>query len=323
MKNAAFLFIKPHANTEATRSLVRQRLLEAGCDIVSENEITSKTIDRKKLIDKHYYAIGTRGECCTPFLLVLIAHFCASASKATLQSARDIPVPPKKFEEAFGEAWSTVLQENRACNAMEATDRLGCSVSELDEAWKAAKVVKFGGGFYCGRVTWNDMSLYVFNAFFLQMRSKFVEKNKSIHYFEIQWDPTAMSWKQFRSTFLGPTDPSEATKGSLRRAILDDYKTLGLESEPDKGDNGVHGSASPFEGFAERLNWLNRSIKDDDFGTALLSAGLAKKRIKEWSLDARIKLEDGSEGSVFDAIEDLDAEECIAKLVALNKLNGD
>jgi len=34
-----------------------------------------------------------------------------------------------------------------------------------------AKVVKFGGGFYCGLVSVKDQTpLYVFNAFFMVMR---------------------------------------------------------------------------------------------------------------------------------------------------------
>jgi len=41
-------------------------------------------------------------------------------------------------------------------------------------------------------------------------------------------------------------------QGSIRKAILDNYKKLGLTSVPNKGDNGVHASASPFEGLAEK-----------------------------------------------------------------------
>lgn len=232
-----------------------------------------------------------------------------------------MPVPPEKFEEAFGESWTKVLQENRAYNAMEATKHLGCSVSDLEEAWKTAKVTKLGGGFYCGLVNWKGKEIYVFNAFFLKMRSKFVEKGASIYYFEVEWSSSTMEWKDFRNKFLGPTDPAAAPEGSLRRTILDKYKALGLASVPNKGDNGVHASASPFEGLSERLNWLNRPIEKDSFGQALISAGLSKKTVQEWSRDPRIKLLDGSEGSIFDAIEDLDAEACIEKLVRLNQVN--
>lgn len=59
MKNSAFVFVKPHANTPAVQSLVRQKLVAAGCVILSEVDIDGKTIDENKLIDQHYYAIGT------------------------------------------------------------------------------------------------------------------------------------------------------------------------------------------------------------------------------------------------------------------------
>ena len=36
---------------------------------------------------------------------------------------------------------------------------------------------------------------------------------------------------------------------------------------------GMHASASPFEGLAERANWLEAEIKDDAFGKQLLAAG--------------------------------------------------
>jgi len=190
-----------------------------------------------------------------------------TASKATLLSAKDIPVPKQKFQESFGESWDTVLKENRACNALEACKRFNCDASELDAAWgKAKKVVKFGGGFYCGLVSMNNKELYVFNAFFMSMRSKFVGTGTSIHCYEVEWSPRKLSWDDFRNKVLGPTDPAEAPVGSLRRTILDDYKSLGLADKPNKGDNGVHASASPFEGLAEKANWLGRSIDSDPFG---------------------------------------------------------
>lgn len=101
------------------------------------------------------------------------------------------------------------------------------------------------------------------------------------------------------------------------------YKDLGLESVPNKGDNGVHASASPFEGLAEKCNWLGASVDTDPFGKALLSSGLSKKTIAEWSVDPRVKLHGGEKGSVFDALEDMDVDACLAKLVELNKLNAD
>ena len=101
------------------------------------------------------------------------------------------------------------------------------------------------------------------------------------------------------------------------------YKELGLTSVPNKGDNGVHASASPFEGLAEKCNWLGASVDTDSFGKALISSGVSRKTIADWSVDPRVNLPDGEKGSVFDALEDMDVDACLSKLVELNKLNGD
>jgi hypothetical protein len=58
LKNSAFVFVKPHANTPMVQKLVREKLVAAGCTILSEIDIDGKTIDEQKLIDQHYYAIG-------------------------------------------------------------------------------------------------------------------------------------------------------------------------------------------------------------------------------------------------------------------------
>lgn len=198
--NSAFVFVKPHANTEATQQMVREKLIAAGITILSESEVDGATIDEKKLIDQHYYAI---------------------ASKATILPAKDIPVPADKFQESFGESWETVLSEDRAANAMDACKIFGCTPAELNDAWQKIEAVKFGGGFYCGLVSLNGKKLYVFNAFFMSMRAKFVGEGTSIHTFEVQWDPATLSWSDFRNKLLGPTDPADGPEGSIRKAILD------------------------------------------------------------------------------------------------------
>lgn len=53
--------------------------------VASEGDIDGPTIDLKKYIDQHYYAI---------------------ASKATLLPPSELPVPADKFKEKYGEEWS-------------------------------------------------------------------------------------------------------------------------------------------------------------------------------------------------------------------------
>lgn len=114
-----------------------------------------------------------------------------------------------------------------------------------------------------------------------------------------------------------------ATIGSIRRTILDDYKKLGLKSKPNTGDNGVHASASPFEALAERCNWLGASVEEDQFGKGLLSAGVSKDTIKQWSGDAQVAVDgetaEGKTMSVFDSLEDLDADTSLAKVGKISK----
>merc|ERR1719436_1868268 len=148
----------------------------------------------------------------------------------------------------------------------------------------------------------------------MTLRSKFTAPGASIYYYSVAWDPNDLTWSSFRGSVLGPTDPAKAPDGSIRKAILDAWQELGLESVPDGSDNGVHAPASPFEGMAERLNWLGTPMGSDAFGAKCLGLGMSEARIREWAKDARVTLEDGSQGSIFDALEDMDAKDCQAKL---------
>merc|ERR1719204_808959 len=120
----------------------------------------------------------------------------------------------------------------------------------------------------------------------MNMRSKFTSKDASISYFVVNWDSTKLSWSDFRGKVLGPTDPSNAPDGSIRKTILDEWESLGLDAAPNQGDNGVHASASPFEGLAEKMNWVWKGdeLKSDEFGKALIDKGISVETIKNWSV---------------------------------------
>ena len=118
----------------------------------------------------------------------------------------------------------------------------------------------------------------------------------------------------FRGKVLGPTDPKDAPNGSLRGEILKEWKSLGLSAAPNVGENGVHASASPFEGLAERMNWLKVASTADSFGKRLISAGVTESTIEKWSIDPQVKGK-----SLFDQLEDSDSDACIKKCVELSK----
>merc|ERR1719215_1467810 len=165
----------------------------------------------------------------------------------------------------------------------------------MNNAWgkakDAKKLVKMGGGFYCGLVEVEGKEpVYIFNGFFMSMRSKFTKPGTEIYYYSVEWDAAKLSWEDYRGKVLGPTDPVEAPKESLRGQILAKWQDLGLTAEPNVGDNGMHASASPFEGFAERNNWLGAPAQDDTFGKVMLASGLRQSTLKAWSVDPQVNI---------------------------------
>eukprot|EP00929_Paragymnodinium_shiwhaense_P012574 TRINITY_DN1198_c0_g2_i1.p2 TRINITY_DN1198_c0_g2~~TRINITY_DN1198_c0_g2_i1.p2 ORF type:complete len:575 (-),score=237.73 TRINITY_DN1198_c0_g2_i1:268-1992(-) len=303
LANSAFVFIKPDAVTDKVKDLVKATLKEKGLKIVKQGTLKSEVIDKKKLIDNHYYAI---------------------ASKATILKPKELNVPADKFKGKFGLEWQAALDSGKVYNAMDGCEFFGIDATEMDKQWaackKADKLIKFGGGFYCGDISIGDKQAYVFNGFFMSMRAGYVVPGKSIFYYTVQWDPKKLSWAEFREKVCGVTDPAEADAGSIRGQIYAKWEELDLKEKPNVGQNSLHASASPFEGLSEKMNWLNFKCEADDFGAALLEAGLPLKVIKDWCKDPQVEV-GGKKGSCYDALEDMDAGDCLAKCKDLWMLN--
>jgi cytidylate kinase len=297
--NQAFLFIKPHACIESVGknvvALVEKGLAAAQIKITAKGTLDAQTIDEKMLIDTHYGAI---------------------ASKAVVLQPNELVVSDKaqaNFKKNFGISWSEALNKGMVFNAMGACAKLGLDAKGIEAQWKTLTDktrLKFGGGFYCGKL--ND-SCFVINAFYMSMRAMYTTPPAKINYYLVEWDPKVLSWEDFRGKIIGPTNPSVAPVSSLRGSIFADWKALGLKEEPNTGLNGVHASAGPFEGLAERLNWCGSSVENDAFGSALLRAGVSLSNIMAFTKDPQVNYNDGSTG-VFDLLEDVNAAECIEKL---------
>lgn len=303
LKNSAFVFIKPHAVNDKVKELVEKELKANNVTILKSGSISAKEIDEGSLIDQHYYAI---------------------ASKAVLLEPKNLPVPADKFKGKFGVEWSKALENGQVFNAKAYGEKEKLNAVDLEKLWreKKANSVKFGGGFYCSNLGTKDKPAYVFNGFFMSLRDKFVAKGKSIAYYTVEFDASKLSWEDFRGKLLGPTNPADAPKESIRGLIYASWKDLGLKAQPDTGDNGVHASASPFEGMAERLNWLKADFSKDTFAQALVKNGVTEKTIKAWCVDPQVIINDKKEkGSLFDALEDMNADKCLAKATELGKLN--
>lgn len=311
---SAFLFIKPHAAaSDKVESLVKEMLAAAGVAVAQSGILEAKEIDERKLIDVHYGAI---------------------ANRAVLQEPHELNVPQAaqdKFEAAFGLAWDQALRDGLVCNAHGAAKRLGgdgpaVGPAALEAAWRAipkAELVKFGGGFYCGKLmTPNDAggaAFYAINCFYLNMRADFTTPPAQIKWFAVDF-PASLPWADFRAKVLGATDPTAAAAGSIRRAILDQWEALGLAKQPFTGENGVHASASPLEGLFERMNWLGADPAADPYGASLVAAGIPATTLSAWSKDPAVAF-DGGAFSVFDLHEDLTLGDCTAKALQVYAAN--
>jgi creatine kinase len=330
-KNRAFLFLKPHANTQEVLSIVKEHLELCGVDLLSSGFISNEDINKNQYIDQHYYSI---------------------ASKATILKPKELIISNEKFEKIFNISWYDVLEKGNVYNALDACKYLDVSPEEMDILWSQCKkkklLLKISGGFYCGLINWipNKEPIYVFNGFYMAMRDKYINSSsKGITWLNVEWDSNTMSWSDFRSGLLGPTDPNEASSNSLRGMIKEAWSKLNLPNEPDVGDNGVHGSASPFEAMVERLNWLQNiptssssslsnnenddstgnmklTIENDPFGSKLIQLGIPKKIIEDWSKDPQVSLGNGTYMSLFDCLEDLNASECLDKCQELYEVQS-
>merc|ERR1719380_530851 len=112
--NSAFVFLKPAAVTDKMKELVKETFEKKGVKVLKEGSIEAEQIDKKQLIDKHYYAI---------------------ASKATLLTPDKLNVPKDKFKEQFGLEWDDVLKDGKAMNAKQACEKWSISADDLDKMW--------------------------------------------------------------------------------------------------------------------------------------------------------------------------------------------
>lgn len=290
--NSGIVLIKPHAVTGAVEDLVRSILRHNGITVKRQKRISAETMEQRGLVDVHYKAIG---------------------SKALVDMPQDLNMPEKareQFVEIFGITWENALSQGLVLNAATAAATLELTPLEISEKWAmltdGVDLIKMQGGFYVGQVDF----YFVVNGFYHTMIAKYTTPGVSVSCLEVEWDPETLPWQKFRLEVVGVTNPQQAATGSIRRSIWEQWQELGLKCEPDIGDNGVHASASPFAGLAEKTNWLGVRPEDDAFGRALIALNVSKELISEWSDGTPVQFE-GRRQSLFDLVENLDSPECL------------
>lgn len=304
-KNKAFVFIKPHAVNSSVEDFISSKFRKHNIKILESGYIKGKKIDEEKLIDRHYGSLAKKAIELKPSELSL-----TDEAKIKFKSL------------SSGVSWENALEKNLIKNAKQFCDAHQLSGDELNIKWrnleKKGNLVKFGGGFYCGKL---GDSNFVINGFYPAMREQFTKRSIKIKFYVVEWTSSSLSWSDFRNLILGSTNPSKAVKGSLRRDIHDNWRKLNLKEKPSTGKNCVHGSASPFESLGERLNWLQKEenlIQTDELYQILIKNGLKIKDIKKYLEDPTVTYNNKS-ASFFDLVEDLDSDECFEKIIEIHQ----
>eukprot|EP00510_Aplanochytrium_minuta_P008119 CAMPEP_0184037648 /NCGR_PEP_ID=MMETSP0955-20130417/41201_1 /TAXON_ID=627963 /ORGANISM="Aplanochytrium sp, Strain PBS07" /LENGTH=353 /DNA_ID=CAMNT_0026325865 /DNA_START=135 /DNA_END=1196 /DNA_ORIENTATION=+ len=315
--NQALVFVKPHATNPKCIKFVREQLEKNDIRVIHELTRSSKRLERS--IDDHY---------------------AIPAGPAVIDTPDELPVSESAkiaFKNSFGEDWDTVLREKRVVNAKtfaEMYDQV-----DLSEEWDHEKTVKarIGTGTKVAKLVGaNDRHSrdhhYVVNGFYLAMRNRFVNSSAEVHFFLVEFDEKKVPWEVFRRDIVGTTDPAKAVDGSLRNLIYKGWKDLGLGSEPDYGNNGVHASAGPLEAFRERLLWDDEFVDDpfnkhnveqDQLGSELLRAGIDMSDIIALLSNADVQAANSGEyTAAFDATENMNTSDAISFIKGISHFHN-
>jgi len=297
--NHALVFVKPHAANDKVVEMVKSFLKEKHVEVIKQGELKGEEIDKRGIIDSHY------------------AHIAKIAMKEDPKSLQVPDSVKEGFEKTFDAAWDKELEAGRISNLKQLKEKTGKSAEEINEIWDKTKTFKLAPGTYVGLVS--EEHGFVLNAFYGSMREVYTKDSAKVVYFVVQFPEDKLHWKDFRQAVIGATDPSKAKAGSLRNKILSQYKDLGLDEEPNVGQNGVHASAGPIEGLRERVVWTDASVHEDKFGKAVLDAGIPKDLLESWLNNERVTI-NGEEGNAYDLLEDINSTEALALALSSAKL---
>mmetsp|Transcript_57325 Transcript_57325/g.177946 ORF Transcript_57325/g.177946 Transcript_57325/m.177946 type:complete len:425 (+) Transcript_57325:77-1351(+) len=306
-ENTALVFVKPHAGTTQVLELVQRLLQDRKVEVLRKGSIDAAEIDARGIIDSHYAAIAKVG------MTRDIASLGLGAAEA------------ERFAAGYGRQLEEVLAAGQVYSAVTALEVLRISPSELLSRCLEAGYVKLRSGLYCARLEGGGeepQELYVLNGFYARMREKFVAPGVVVNWFLVRFKASELSWSAFRSEVIGATQPIDAADGSLRAAIRDRWRELGLREETNYQDNGVHASAGPLEALRERAIWLGDDPRADAFGAALALQGEGGAAL-EALLENPVVAMGGKEGSAFDLLEDMDSAEALDVLADCTILGND
>ncbi len=291
--NQAVIFTKPlhHLGFDLSPAQLEERTRtyfeQNGFRIVFSKKVTGSNLAEHHIIKQHY--------------LIYSEAACASAiSKLNITEKGKT-----KFEAAFGKHWDQEIALGKIIPPALLLTAKKISVHQLFKKWNAqftaGKTVKLEDGLLIAYLA--DLNAYCINGFYPAMEANFNHPSTLIHYHVVEFDPSQVSWQQFRKKNLGSTDSSKADPASFRGLLYAEYP----RKFPSR-DNFVHGSAGPFEGFMERaIHEVDFEMASNPIGAYLKGRGVTLRSFADWKSKQSIS----ALGELFDATEEKDTDDVL------------
>ncbi len=216
-----------------------------------------------------------------------------------------------KFESAFGKNWDAEVEAGRIVGNPQLMETKGITAQELYLLWNkrfaGRQTQKIQNGVIMAWI--EELNSYGINAFYPAMESNFYNPGTCIGYHVVEFNPSQVSWKDFRKKILGSTDAGKADPGSFRGQLYAKYKV-----EFPGRDNFVHGSAGPFEAFIERITHEpDFNMETNPVGHYFAKRDITLETFKRWKSNQSIT----RLGDLFDQTEEKNTGEALAMLNAI------
>ena len=294
-KNKFLFFIKPELTIDkkgidhsAILELIFKKLEQFKLGIQKVSVVNAAYLNKHHIISMHYGVINRMSGN--------IGKYITSEGK-------------KNFKEIYG----IEFDEANVYGSLEILEKYPfLSPMALSMIWQNASFNKLAGGTYAAKLKFDGSSLYLVNGFHPRQLEHFTTPGRSIVVMTVSGD---IDWTAARNELIGKTNPADASEGSIRKELLNNKESYGLE-EVSSSWNGVHLSAGPIEGLIELMrynsdfeNHICQVPSDYAYGQKLIDT-LGEEKLDKLLRNPVVTFE-GKTESVFDLTEEMNADECL------------
>lgn len=298
-RNTAFALVKPHALCKRFAKRIEHVFKKHAITIDEEGDITGEEVHRRGLV-RYLYPAAAGYAVRPPASLKLTdeeQHRVYSALKIT---------------------WKEFILSSTVLNAYEALKTLGdITPRQLYLLWLTAGRHRVMVRPDLEITKLPDQDIFVINAYFPALKQSFEVPNVLLHWYVISWPEKDLSWKDFNTDVVGSVDPSNAKKGSIRGHLYHHWRDYGLNSLPDRIQNGIHVSLGPLQGLAERITFLEHSLAEDPLGEMMMRLDIHPGLLESWLDNPDITVHDNTAG-VFEHMTEIATSRLLQTLVFLS-----